>query len=281
MSKGLHTKFKLINWMRLFAVFLAFAQSTEINSDCNNCVADGGRQCITDGKFKEGTCCDRSADVTHTGKCISQSENQFCIDDPTIFNPLILDFACPANDQWCPDDSTTTVEIDAVNTIYDREHFWDIEIPNDQYQWDCKYVVRASDSLLQTLDDDAYITIQLENYGFDETIFLIQQERGEFENFDRNDPDSKVTIYKPSFSELVKYRANMDILVQFKPLYSNNDIKYPNGTLQFRTWIYKDVPAEETTPSDTTDTTDDTSDSENEGTAVDDSGEPDISEPDT
>lgn len=158
--------------MCLFAIMLAYAQSTEINSGCMDCVYDGGRQCITDGKFTEGTCCDRSA-VTHTGKCISQSDNQFCLDDPDIRNLLLKEFVCPANDTWCPADADTTVEIGSVNTIYDREHFWNVQVPNTDHQWECKYVVRVSDSLLGNLEPDAQITIQLENYGFDETLFLI------------------------------------------------------------------------------------------------------------
>lgn len=91
-----------------------------------------------------------------------------------------------------------------VDQQYSREHVWtEQSIPTEEaVDWNCKYVVRANRDLVDGLADDqkGYIMIQVEQYAFDQDVFLIVQEHAKFKDFKYSVPDPKTKIYGVKFS---------------------------------------------------------------------------------
>jgi len=181
--------------------------------------------------------------------CRSQSKNRFCVSKGKIANGILGDFACPASTTRCPSKySDVLVEIGERGRQYQRQHTWNTEVPTDQaYSWNCKYIIRAKRSLVSQEDVSkrGYIMLQVEQYGFDDEVFLIVQRHERFDDFSLGNQDGVTKIYKVNFSNQFYIPAEYDLLLSFRPVRRANRVKSKSGKIKLRTWLQDNVGADE------------------------------------
>lgn len=83
--------------------------------------------------------------------------------------------------------------------MYQRSYDWRTDVPyDDAVHLRCKYYIKAGDSLPGR--SDGFIFVQLEQYGFDEDVFVIIQPAGKFENYLASST-SDTQVYKSRFGK--------------------------------------------------------------------------------
>jgi len=60
--------------------------------------------------------------------------------------------------------------------------------------------------------------LEVEPYGFDEEVIVIVQPHKEFNDYNKNDPDSVTKIYKANWGRKFIFPAEYDILLYFIPV---------------------------------------------------------------
>ena len=123
-----------------------------------------------------GKCCDPSASSGSSDAC--DSSWQFCSTSSAIKNEVLQQFTCPASQAWCPSGfSDINIEVAEEGTIYTKEYDWKREVPyDDAIHLRCKYAIRTSTNLPSR--SSGYLYVEIENYGYEEDIFVIVQPVG-------------------------------------------------------------------------------------------------------
>jgi len=131
-----------------------------------------------------------------------------------------------------------------------RRHIWNVNIPNsDADQWNCKYQIRASQSLIDATESTGYIYLEIENYAFDEYIFIIIQPRNQFHDFIYECPINQITKIHTFIGFDHKYYIPIeyDIFVSFEPVgnspFSPWDSSH-EGQLRFKTKAVQEIDSE-------------------------------------
>ena len=97
-----------------------------LNTGCEACPVDGGRQCLTGYSFRLGQCCDPNDNESKV--CKNQMDHQYC-SSPEVKNSVLRSFVCPVNDN-CP---TKYVDyryaIDKTNYWYNKAYDFNTEVP--------------------------------------------------------------------------------------------------------------------------------------------------------
>lgn len=216
------------------------------NYDCVSCLqAAGGQQCLMDGQLSQGTCCKQDVPLEElTTFCQTQSDNQFCSSTARISNGILGEFTCPASSNWCPSDASSYLTIDEMNKEYTRSHRWGTQVPTlKALTWNCKYVIRAKRELVSQEEESerGYIMLQVEQYGFDEEVFLIVQPHGQYADFSQSNKDQVTQIYKVAFSQRFFIPAEHDLLLAFKPVKSESNHYSPSGLIKLRAWLQRSL----------------------------------------
>ena len=79
--------------------------------------------------------------------------------------------------------------------------------------------------------------IQVEQYAFDQDVFLIIQEHGKYKDFKVANPDPKTKIYGVKFSQRFFIPAEYDIILAFEPVYRRNGIVSKGGKIRFKSLL--------------------------------------------
>lgn len=86
---------------------------------------------------------------------------------------MLQSFVCPASTGWCPSTSSEiNIEVDKEGEVTTRSYDWRTNVPYaDATNIRCKYVIKAGANLPGK--SSGYLFVQLEQYGFDEDVFVI------------------------------------------------------------------------------------------------------------
>jgi len=68
-----------------------------------------------------------------------------------------------------------------------------------------------------------FLFVQLEQYGFDEDVFVIIQPEGKFENYKASSSSSTTKVYKSRFGKKFYIPADQDVLLMFAPVRNIGD----------------------------------------------------------
>ena len=83
--------------------------------------------------------------------------------------------------------------------------------------------------------------IQVEQYAFDQDVFIIIQEHGKYRDFKIAEPDPKTKIYGVRFSQRFFIPAEYDIILGFEPTYRANDVISNGGKIRFKSWLQREL----------------------------------------
>ena len=105
--------------------------------------------------------------------------------------------------------------------VYQRSYDWKRDVPYDGAKnLRCKYNIKANSALPGKAS--GYVYVELEQYGFDEDVFVIIQPSGQFANY--NSASSTTTqVYKSRFGTKFYIPADRDILLMFAPVRNIGD----------------------------------------------------------
>ena len=85
----------------------------------------------------------------------------------------------------------------------------------------------------------------MEQYAFDQDVFLIIQEHGKFKDFKYSEPDPKTKIYGVRFSQRFFIPAEYDIILAFEPTYRRNGIVSTGGKIRFKSFLQRELSDDE------------------------------------
>ena len=83
---------------------------------------------------------------------------------------VVQNFACPVDALYCPfGQDEITIGIDDPKKVYTREHKWEFPVPKKEaVDWNCKYIVKATDDFLKNTEPGSYVMLWVEVKGFHE-----------------------------------------------------------------------------------------------------------------
>lgn len=97
-------------------------------------------------------------------------------------------FLNPANSQHCPDVYTQKVLLTNEELLEDELSWKEAEIDFNE-AWNCKYHIKTAMSL-DPYNGKGFVMVQVEQYGFEDHVYLIVQPREKFYDFKTtNDPE--------------------------------------------------------------------------------------------
>ena len=121
-----------------------------------------------------------------------------------------------------------------------------MEIPNENYDWNCKYVIQTSQSIIDSinktdeLNDKGYLYVEGQQNGFDEEVWLITQPRNQYHDYNQEHPKNNETkVFKSTPGRKFLIPAEYDVLILFHPLRntagSENEFnKSPSGSFDIK-----------------------------------------------
>ena len=133
--------------------------------------------------------------------------------------------------------------------MVNRETQFDVSIPDEDYDWHCKYVIQASQSLINGItyddqNDKGYLYVEGTQHGFDEEVWVIVQPRGEFYDYSSTHPKNLVTkVYKAVLGRKFLIPAELDVLILFSPLRKDgSNARTSNGSFKIKTKYETVIP---------------------------------------
>lgn len=116
-------------------------------------------------------------------------------------NRIVREAVCPASETFCPSDDRITVNY--RDFWYQKEYVWRQPVPTQKADnWHCKYHISAKRKIVSWSDWSrrGFLFLQIEQYGFDEEVYIIVNRYGSFDDFNIKEPESKYTkIYRNKF----------------------------------------------------------------------------------
>lgn len=109
--------------------------------------------CLYANDVKQGRCCN-----PNNNDCYNMAQDQtvsltYCATKDNIQNEFMRNFVCPARTNECPNHDQATIDIKISGTEYYREYIWWHQVPVENDNYHCKYVIRADKSLWEGKDD--------------------------------------------------------------------------------------------------------------------------------
>jgi len=154
-------------------------------------------------------------------------------------NPVLRKAVCPAKvDKCTPDGSSALVDIVASDFWYTGEVNWDETIPSEAAaDWNCKIRVKLWKQMYigKSTKQRGWNLIQIENYGFDDNVYLIVNPQGRYKDFRKDDPVNDITrVYKIDFGRKLYIPAEYELLFSYAPVASRSGKTFAKGKFRYR-----------------------------------------------
>lgn len=158
---------------------------------CSACLSAGQRACLgnLDGTidYTTYTCCTANS---YAKDCWDrQAKNRYCTSEITVAKTSFVALKDQDLRQWtCPMrtalykekptcDSAVDVPVSSSSEFVMRSKQWDFQVPTaDAADWNCKYKISLDTTKLDAAK--GFLMVQVEAYGFEETLTVMSQPAG-------------------------------------------------------------------------------------------------------
>lgn len=222
---------------------------------CTACLGAGQRACLKqspagDVLWSEYNCCSpNSLAKPCWGDSLADGEQgafKYCSTEITepkksfvpVVDQSLREWTCPINAANC--DGDVEIKVKSADTYESRQKSWEFEVPTlAATNWFCKYRV-SLDPASGLVAKDNFLMVQVESYGFDETLTVMSQPSDATKIIDwkSNTDANGVRVYQAGFSQKFFFPADNDVLITYAPIRNKpgpqQDVKSYMGRIKLR-----------------------------------------------